>query len=151
MDAKRDIDLYRLHLFILIEVSLSAWTSTCLRAILPYWMIAEAEAWTPNMALLLLGSCCVFVSYAVTMAVDRQKDKEAFFSPAQLIKLIKKPKRGELRAVWRVGNFKHSKGSAVITQGRALGTLNVLNSKWTMAMNFIKKIPFHFKFEGCHV
>ncbi len=29
-------------------------------------------------------------------------------------------------------------------QRRALGTLNVLNSKWAMAMNFIKKIPFHF-------
>lgn len=41
----------------------------------------------------------MFVSYAVTMAVDRQKDKEAFFSPAQLIKLIKKAKRGALRAV----------------------------------------------------
>lgn len=79
------------------------------------------------------------------------KRQRSIFSPAQLIKLIKKPKRGALRAVWRVGNFKHSKGSAVITQGRALGTLNVLNSKWTMAMNFIKKIPFHFKFEGCHV
>lgn len=32
----------------------------------------------------------------------------------------------------------------VITQRRALGTLNILNSKWTVAMNFIKKIPFHF-------
>lgn len=46
---------------------------TCLRPILPYWMMAEAEAWTPSMALLLLGSCCVLVSYAVTMAADRDK------------------------------------------------------------------------------
>lgn len=38
-------------------------------------MMAEAEAWTPNMALLLLGSCCVFVSYAVTMAAERDVAK----------------------------------------------------------------------------
>lgn len=32
----------------------------------------------------------------------------------------------------------------LIIHRRALGTLNILNSKWTVAMNFIKKIPFHF-------
>lgn len=53
--------------------SVKAKILTCLRPILPYWMIAEAEAWTPNMALLLFGSCCVLVSYAVTMAVDADK------------------------------------------------------------------------------
>lgn len=59
--------------FASLNISVKVDILTCLRPILPYWMIAEAEAWTPNMALLLFGSCCAFVSYAVTMAVDGDK------------------------------------------------------------------------------
>lgn len=60
--------------FVSSNISVKVKLLTCLRPILPYWMIAEAEAWTPNMALLLFGSCWAFVSYAVTMAVDGYKE-----------------------------------------------------------------------------
>lgn len=38
----------------------------------------------------------------------------------------------------------HRQSTCYNTGRRALGTLNILNSKWTVALNFIRKIPFHF-------
>lgn len=62
-------------------------------------MMADAEAWTPNMALLLFGSCCVLVSYAVTMAVDGDETevRVAFFNTRfQKSKQKKKKKKSSM-------------------------------------------------------
>lgn len=57
-----------------LSISRATLTSPCFRAIFPYWIIADAEAWTPNIALLELGSCWELFSYAVTMARNKTWD-----------------------------------------------------------------------------
>lgn len=57
--------------WIRLRISKATLTSPCFRAIFPYWIIADAEAWTPSIALLELGSCWELFSYAVTMARDK--------------------------------------------------------------------------------
>jgi len=41
-----------------------------------------------------------------------------------------------------------AESGVTLTQRRAVGTLGVLNSQWAVAMDFIKKTPFHFNTGG---
>lgn len=55
-------------------------------------------------------------------------------------------KENRVKAGWLLARFllSHRQSNCYNTGRKALGTLNILNSKWTVALNFIRKIPFHF-------
>lgn len=93
------------------------------------------------MALLLFGSCWVFVSYAVTIAKDKDKTRlDTAPLPTEF------SERDTLKAGWLVARvlLAHRQSTCYNTGRRALGTLNILNSKWTVDMNYIRKISLHF-------